>query len=208
MPDPAVHAGLEAATVEAREVAGDLVRKERVMAGGDETLGDAPDVFVGGHPVEAIEGRETDGEGVGAEGALAAQVVIVLEVAESQLAEGAVDGGAETEAGEVGLGEASPEAALAVEGDDMVVVVDGFEVHKQRRAALDAEGGGGEHCSLHAVALALAEDTGGRPGSVGVLVFEAVEETLDAGGGVEGAEGAEIAGREAEVSGVGTALPA
>ena len=208
MPDPAVHAGLEAAAVEAREVAGDLVRKERVMAGGDETLGDEPDVVFGGHPVEAVEGREADGEGVGAEGALAAEVVIVLEVAESQLAEGAVDGSAETEAGEVGLGEAAPEAALAVEGDDMVVVVDGFEIHEQRGAALDAEGGGGEHCSLHAVALALAEDAGGRPCGVSVLVFEVVKEALDAGGGIEGAEGAEIAGRKAEVSGVGTADPA
>lgn len=208
MPDPAVHAGLEAAAVEAREGAGDLVGEERVMAGGDETLGDAPDVVFGGHPVEAVEGGETDGEGVGAEGALAAEVVVMLEVTEGQLAEGAVDGGAETEAGEVGLGEAAPEAALAVEGDDVVVVVDGFEIHEQRGAALDAEGGGGEHCALHAVALALAEDTGGRPGSVSVLVLEFVEEALDAGGGVEGAEGAEIAGREAEVRGVGTAAPA
>ena len=164
----AVEAGVEAAAVEAGEGAGDGGGEERVVAGGDEELGDAPDIFVGGHPVEVVEAGEVDGDGVGAEGAFAAEVVVVLEVGEGELAQGAVDGGAEAEAGEVGLGDASPEAALAVEGDDVVVVVDGFEVHEQRRVAVEAEGGGGEERALEAVAFALAEGAARGAGGVGV----------------------------------------
>ncbi len=52
---------------------------------------------------------------VGAQGALAAQVVIVLKVAERQLAQRAVDGRAEAQAGEVGLGNATPQAVFGIE---------------------------------------------------------------------------------------------
>jgi hypothetical protein len=197
----AVHSGFEAAAVEAGEAAGDLVGKERIVFGGDEQFGDAPDVFFGGHPVLAVKTREVDGYGVVAQGAFAAEVVVVLEVAEGELAEGAVDGGAEAEAGEVGLGDASPEAALAIEGDDVVVVAHGFEIHEQRRVAVEAQGGGGEQRSLHAMSLALAQGALRRPGGVGILVGQGVEEALDFGWGLERAQctqGMQILGREAE----------
>ena len=44
--DPAVHAGFEAAAIDAREGARDLVREEREVPGCDEQLRDAPDIFV------------------------------------------------------------------------------------------------------------------------------------------------------------------
>ena len=182
MPGPAVDAGFEAAAVDAGEGAGDFFGEERIVAGGDEEFGDAPDVFLGGHPVEGVQAGEVDGAGVGAQGGFAAEVVVVGEIAEGEFAEGSVDGRAEAEAGEVGFGDASPQAAFAVDGEDVVVVVDGFEIHEQGRMAVDAEGGGGEQGSFQAVTLAFAQGARGRPGGVGVLVGERVEKTLDARG--------------------------
>jgi len=96
-----VHAGLEAAAVEAGEGAGDFGGNKRVVARVDEEVCDAPDVFLGGHPVLAVEAGEVDGYGVGAQCAFSAEIVVVLEVAEGEFAQGAVDGRTEAEAGEV-----------------------------------------------------------------------------------------------------------
>jgi len=155
----AVHAGFEAAAVEARKSLCDPVGKERVVACGDEGFGDAPNIFFSSHPVELVEAREVDGDGVGAKGAFAAQVVVVVEVAESEFAQSAVDGGAEAEAGKVGFGDAAPEFALAVDGEDMIVVVDGLEIDEQGRVAIDAKSGGSEERALEAVAFAFAKNT-------------------------------------------------
>ncbi len=51
---PAVHSCFEAAAVEPGQTAHHLVGKERVMPRRDEGLGDAPDVFLGGHPVLVV----------------------------------------------------------------------------------------------------------------------------------------------------------
>jgi hypothetical protein len=59
--DAAVHAGFEAAAVEAGKRARHLVGEERVVTGGDEELGDAPDVFGGSHPVAVVEAGEVHG---------------------------------------------------------------------------------------------------------------------------------------------------
>ena len=192
MLDAAVEAGFEAAAVEAGEGAGYLVGEERVVTRRDEEFGDAPDVFLGCHPVLAVQAGEVDRYGVVAQGAFAAQVVVVLHVAEGEFAERAVDGRAKAEAGVVGLGNASPEAAFAVEGDDVVIVAHSFEIHQQRRVAVHAQGGGGQQGSFEAVSLALAQGALRRPGGVGVLVGEGVEEALDFYGRVERAEGAEV----------------
>jgi len=189
---PAVHASFEAAAVEAGQGACDFGGNERVVARGDEEVGDAPDVFFGGHPVLAVQAGEIDRDGVGTQSAFAAQVVVVLEVAEGEFAQGAVDGRTEAQASEVRLGNAAPEAAFAVEGDDVVVVVNGFEVHEQGWVAVDAQGDGGKQRSLQAVALALAQGTGGRPCRVGILIGQRVQEALDFYGRVEGAQGAEV----------------
>ena len=122
----------------------------------------------------------------------------MLEVAERKLAEGAVDGSAEAEAGEIGLGDTSPEAVPAIDGNDMVIVVDGFEIHEQRRMAVDAQGGGGEQRAFKAVALALAQDALRRPGCVGVLIVKGVNELLDLRRSLEGAQDTEALRREAK----------
>jgi len=158
---PAVHAGLKAAAVEAGQSAGDLGGNERVVACGDEEVGDAPDILLRGHPVLAVEAGEVDRDGVGTQGALAAQVVVVLEVAEGQFARGAVDGRAEAQASEVRLGNAAPEATFAIEGDDVVVVANGFQVHEERRVTVEAQGGCGQQRTLQAVTLALTQGARG-----------------------------------------------
>ncbi len=198
MLDPAVHSGFEAAAVEAGKVAGYFVGQDGVVSGFDEEFGDAPDVFFRCHPVLAVETGEVDGDGVGAEGAFAAQVEATLKVAERELARSAINGRAEAQAGKVGLGDASPQAALAVEGDDMVVVVHGFEIHEQRRVAVETQGGSGDERALHAVAFAFAQHAMRRHGRVCVLVLQSVNELLDLRWSLEGAEGAHVGGREAK----------
>src|SRR5579862_9120637 len=113
MPGPAVHPGFEAAAVKARQRTRDVVREERKMPRRDKQLGDTPDVVFRSHPVKFVEAREIHRDGIGAESALAAQVVIVLEVAEGQLARCAVDRSAKAEAGKVRFGDATPEAVIA-----------------------------------------------------------------------------------------------
>ena len=78
---PAVHSSLEGAAVHAGQGGCNLVGEERVVAGGDEEFRDAPDVFFRGHPMLAVQAGEVDGRGVGAKGAFAAEVVVVIEVA-------------------------------------------------------------------------------------------------------------------------------
>ena len=68
---------------------------------------------------------------------------------------------------------------LAVESHYVVVVVHGFEIHQQRRIAVDAQGGRGHQRALKAMPLALAQHARGRPGRVRVLVLERVNELLD-----------------------------
>ena len=81
--------------------------EERVVARSDEQVCHAPDVFFGGHPMLIVETAEVDGKRVSAEGALAAEIVVMVEVAEGQFAQGAVDGRAQAESGEVGFCDAA-----------------------------------------------------------------------------------------------------
>ena len=97
----------------------------------------------------------------------------MLEVAEREFAQRAVDGRAEAQAGEVRLGDASPQAVFAIEGEDVIVVVHGLEIHEQRRMAVDAQGGCGQQSSFEAVPFALAQHALRRPGGVGILIGRA-----------------------------------
>jgi hypothetical protein len=103
--------------------------------------------------------------------------------------------GAEAEAGEVRFGNASPEAAFAVECDDVVVVAHGFEIHHERRMAVDAQGGSGDEGAFEAVSPALAEDALRGTRGIGVVVFDGVDEPLDVRGSLEAAQGSEVRGR-------------
>ncbi len=122
----------------------------------------------------------------------------MLKVAEGQFAQGAVDGRAEAQACEVRLGDASPQAAFAVEGHHMVVVVHGFQIHQQRGMAVDTQGGSGQQRSLQAVSLALTECALRRPRRVCILVRQRINEFLDLRRRLERAQGAQILRRQAE----------
>ena len=195
---PAVHSCLEAAAVEAWELACNIVGDERVVPRRDEGFGDEPNVFFRCHPVLAIQARKVHRTRVGAQCALAAQIVVVIEVAECQLARGAINGRAKAQPGEVRFGNAAPEATLAIDGDDVVVVVDGLKIHEQRRMALDAQSGRGHERSLKAMAFARAENARRRPRRVRVLVRNRVDELLDAQRCLESAQGAQVFRRQAE----------
>jgi len=149
------------------------------MPGGDEEFRHTPYVLVGGHPMLVVESGEVDGSRVGAKGAFATKVVVVVEVAEGKFARSAVDGGTKAEAGEVGFGDAAPEAVVAVDSQNVVVVVNGFEVYEKRWIAVDTEGCGGNESAFKAVAFALAEDALRRQGRIGVLIWDFVDELLN-----------------------------
>jgi hypothetical protein len=87
---------------------------------------------------------------------------------------------------------------LAVERDDVVVVMHRFQIHDERRIAVDTQGGSGQQRALQAMARALAENAPRRPRGIGVLVGEVVNETLDARRRLQRAQCAQIARREAE----------
>jgi len=62
-----------------------------------------------------------------------------------------------------------------------VVVVHSFEIHEQWRMALDAQRGSGQNRSLQAMSFALTQHARRRPGRIGILVLERVNESLNAG---------------------------
>ncbi len=76
----------------------------------------------------------------------------------------------------------------AVDGDDVVSVVFGFEVEDQGRVAVGSEGGGGQGGSLEAVRGVFLQDAARGPGGVGEVVGHVVEEALDAVWGFQAAE--------------------
>ena len=80
----------------------------------------------------------------------------------------------------------------------MIVVVHGFEVHDQRRVAVETQGGGGKERSLQAVPLALSQDALRRPRRISVLVLQRVNELLDSHRSLERAQFAHILRQQAE----------
>jgi len=85
----------------------------------------------------------------------------VVEVTEGQFAQSAIDGSAEAEACEVGLGNAPPQSILAIDGENVVVVANSFEIHQEGRAAIDAESCGCNESAFEAVPFAFAQNAPG-----------------------------------------------
>src|SRR2546428_736043 len=92
------------------------------FAGNDEVamLGDPPEIAVRRHPapVAPIEAREIDRARIGAQGPLAPQIDVALEIAHHQLPDAAVDRLAEAETRKVRLGDGAPVAAHPIDADD------------------------------------------------------------------------------------------
>ena len=93
-------------------------------------------------------------------------------------------------------------AAVAVHGEEVIVVAVPFEVDDERRAAVHPERSGGEEGALGALRGAVAEHparraAGGAPAFM--VVGEAVEVPLHLHGRVQRLQAAELARREPEV---------
>src|SRR5205085_12414229 len=116
----AQHARLVRTMVEALEGA-DLGRpQQRNMRDLAQVIGNKPDTFFAGHPVARIEAREVDGAGEAAQGAAAAQAEIIVEIADGQLTQIAVQRLPVAESDKVGFGHRTPAGAYAEERDDVV----------------------------------------------------------------------------------------
>ena len=97
----------------------------------------------------------------------------------------------------------------------MVVVALGLEVDHERRVALEAQRRRGQERAVEALHAALAQRAARRAAALAAhVVFEAVQEALDAPGRSESAQERRLAAREAEVAallqraGAGAALTA
>ena len=165
-----------------------------------EPVRDRPEVFLGGHPADAVESDERPRRGMTAEGLLAPQIEVRLEVRQDERADRRPDRLAVAEARVVRARDRSPAAPLAKDGDHVVVVLDRLEVEDERRAPLDPERGGGEQRAVHALDGALANRA---PRGAAVLpahvVIEAVEALLDPPRRIEAAEETRLPVGQAEV---------
>src|SRR2546422_5033462 len=98
-----------------------------------------------------VEARQIDRTRVGAQGPLAAQVDVALEVAHHQLPHAPVDGLAVAQTREVRLRDCAPVAAQPVHGDHVIGVLHGLQIEEQRWKPERTESGRGEDRALETV---------------------------------------------------------
>jgi len=161
---------------------------ERHVGDSFEVLGDGPQIDLARHPAEAVEARQVDRSAVTAEGQLALEIEIVLEIRHRQFAERAVDRLTGAQARELAGSDRAPEATAPIDRDDVVLVVNRAQVHDQRWVALDTQGGGREDRPLDAVGGPVAENPPWRPECLAIVlrvVWDVVEELLDLRGRLE-----------------------
>ena len=125
-----------------------------------QIFGDVKNVPFRSHPLLPVEAGEINRRGKAAERFLAAEIEVVLEIRERELAERAVDGLAERETGIFRLAYRAPAAVLPEYRQDMVVVADRGEVDQQGMEAVEAQRSGGEDRSFYAVRLSLPDCIG------------------------------------------------
>src|SRR5580692_3117686 len=70
----------EGAVVQTMQALGHSGAKQRVMADGEQILGDEPEVLVGGHPVAGVEAGEIDGARKRSQRALSAEIEVHIEI--------------------------------------------------------------------------------------------------------------------------------
>src|SRR3974390_79939 len=162
----------------------------------DKVVRNEPDGLFGGHPIEVIEAGQIDRTRVGSQSALAPHVEVDIEVAHGELAQAAIDRLAVAAAGVVRLGNRSPMAPNAINGQNVIGVVLGLEVDDKRRESERAQGCGSEDRSFEAMGSLLAQHDARRPGRVLQVVGSVVEETLNAVGIFEAAQLAQLGGSE------------
>src|SRR5580692_12197791 len=73
-------AGAEGAVVQPMQALGHSGAEQRVMADGEQILGDKPEVLVGGHPVAGVEAGEIDRARKSSQGALRSEIEVHIEI--------------------------------------------------------------------------------------------------------------------------------
>jgi hypothetical protein len=107
----------------------------------------------------------------------------MLKIRHHEFANGPVNGFAKTEAGVIGLGDCAPMTVDAVNGQDVVVVANCFEVDEHGLSPIYGKGGCGEQGTFHAMSDAVSQDTARRSAGYAVLFLVitdlAIEEALN-----------------------------
>src|SRR5947209_13514796 len=93
--------GRPEARVDPRQAGGNNGTHEGDVGDSFEVLGDGPEIALARHPVQPVEARQVDGSAVTAEGELALEIEVVLEIRHRQFAQCPVDRVTGAQAGEV-----------------------------------------------------------------------------------------------------------
>jgi hypothetical protein len=126
------------ARVDAREIFFQTAFEQTPVRDFAKIFRDEPNVFFGGHPMEAIESGQVYRLRISPERPFAPEVEVDIKVAQGQLAQGAVNRLAVTAPGEVRLGYRPPMPARLENRDDMVGVLIRFEIQNERWKSEDA----------------------------------------------------------------------
>src|SRR6266851_1629875 len=121
---------LKQSLIYAMESLGHARPQQLVVEDLEQVVHDEPDGFFRGHPLQMIEAGKIYGTRKGPQSSLPSQIEIKVEIADGQLAQGAVHGLAVTAAAEVGFRHCSPVAIHAVG------VVLSLEIQNQRGKAV------------------------------------------------------------------------
>lgn len=115
-------------------------------------LGDKPHRFFAGHPLKMIETRKVHGARVCAQATLAAEVEVVVEVAQRQFPQGTIDWLAVAASGVVRLRHCAPAIPDFENGKDVIGIPLGFHIEQQGRKAENAQSSGSKDGAFKAVA--------------------------------------------------------
>jgi len=134
----------------------------------------------------AVEARQVHGPRIGAQSLFAGGIVVILEVAQRQLAQGQINRLARAQSGIVRFSHRAPAPVRAIDGDHVIGIANGFEVHHQRRESQAAQSHRREQRAFHAVRDALFKHSPRRiaRGAAGFAIVAdfLIEESLDFGG--------------------------
>lgn len=175
------HFALHGAGIDAREVFLDAAFEQRTVRDFAKIFRDEPDIFFCGCPVKTIEPGQVYRARIPPERALAAQIEVGIEIAQGQLAQGAVNRLSITAPGEIGFGDGAPVPARFENRDNVVGVVIRLEIPNERRKSEHAQSCRREDCALEAMRCFFAEHHARRPGRSRQVVRNVVEVMLDAG---------------------------
>src|SRR5262249_2879978 len=128
--------GLDRALVEAVETLSLIGREQLGVRDVQEVLGDEPDVLLARHPVAPVEATQVHRLRERPQRSRAGEIEVLLEVAERELPQRAIDRLAISEEGVVRLSDRAPSIAVPIDRDDVVGVVLRLEVEDQRRVAV------------------------------------------------------------------------